>query len=177
MEKEEGVMKQINMAWGVALAVSVAMASTEVVAAGGILATGTPPAGAPALSAPAPQLEASLSTRMKPIHFEFDGAKLRAQDEAALRSNAIWIKANPDYRVVIAGFADVRGPYAYNLALAQRRAASVFDYLVKQGVRPERLETATYGVTDPRCTQLTESCWARNRRVELLVKPAPPEAS
>jgi peptidoglycan-associated lipoprotein len=177
MEKEGGVMKRINMAWGLALALSAVLASTEVVSAGGIQNTSTPPAGAPLVSAPAPQLEASPSTQMKPVHFDFDRAKLRAQDEAALMSNAIWIKANPASKIVIAGFADVRGPREYNLALAQQRALSVVDYLVKQGVRPDRLEIATYGVTDPRCTQQTEDCWARNRRVELLLKPGPPEAS
>lgn len=170
-------MKRISMTLGLPIALSIVLASSAVVFSGGIQTTGTPPAGARFLSAPPPQTEASLSVRMKPIHFDFDGAKLRAQDEAALKSNAIWIKANPDSRIVIAGFADVRGPQGYNLALAQRRATSVRDYLVKQGVRPERLETATYGVTDPRCTQLNENCWARNRRVELLVKRAPPEAS
>ena len=167
-------MKRTSMAWGLTLALSVVLASTGVVSAGDIQKTSTPSAG---LSAPAPQVEAALSTQMKAVHFDFDGAKLRAQDEAALKSNVTWIKANPTYKIVIAGFADVRGPREYNLFLAQRRATSVLDYLVKQGVRPERLEIVTYGVTDPRCTQLTEDCWARNRRVELLLKPGPPEAS
>ena len=170
-------MKQISIGLGLAITLSLVLAGTAVVSAGGVQATGTPPAGAPALSAPAPQMEAAPSTQMQPVHFDFDGAALRAQDKAALKTNAVWIKANPAYTVVIAGFADVRGTRTYNLVLAQRRARSVRDYLVEQGVRPERIEIVSYGVTDPRCTQRTEFCWARNRRVELFVKPAPRQTS
>ncbi len=170
-------MKQTNIAVGLATAVSLLLTSAVGVFSGGVQQTATPRSGAPALSAPAPQVEAVPSTRMPPIHFEFDKAALRSQEEAVLKTNAVWIKANPAEKVVIAGFADVRGTREYNLALAQRRAQSVRDYLVKQGVRPERMEIVSYGVTDPRCTQRTEDCWAKNRRVELLVKSAPPEKS
>ena len=170
-------MKQISIGLGLAITLALVLASTAVVSAGGLPATGPSREGAPALTAPAPQVESTPSTQMRPVHFDFNVATLRAQDEAALRTNAVWIKANPAYTVVIAGFADVRGTKAYNLALAQRRAKSVRDYLVEQGVRPERVEIVSYGVTDPRCTQRTEGCWARNRRVELFVKPAPPQAS
>ena len=170
-------MKHTSMACGLAIALSVVLAHATVVSSGGLQAAGTPPGSVPGLSAPAPQMEAAPSTQMKPIHFDFDDTKLRRQDEAALKSNAIWIKANPAYRIVVAGFADERGPRGYNLALAQRRAASVLDFLVKQGVRPERVEIVSYGVTDPRCTRSTQDCWARNRRVELFVKPAPPQTS
>ena len=164
---------------GLGLALALVLAGTALVFAGGhgVQATAQQPAGGPTLEAPAPQIEGVPSTRMKPVHFDFNDTKLRAQDEAALKGHAVWIKANPAYRVVVAGFADARGTERYNLTLAQRRAASVRDYLVEQGVRPERIEIVSYGVTDPRCTQQVEPCWARNRRVELYVKPAPPEAS
>ena len=168
-------MKPTHMALGLATAMAFVLASMVGVSAGGTQATATARAGAPAPSAPAPQVEAVPSTVMPPIHFAFDRAELRAQEEVALKTNAIWIKANPADTVVIAGFADGRGPREYNLVLAERRAKSVRDYLVKQGVRPERIEIVSYGVTDPRCTQQTEDCWAKNRRVELLVKSAPPE--
>ena len=165
---------------GLGLALALVLAGTALVFAGGgsgVQATANQRAGEPTLAAPAPQLQGVPSTRMKPVHFAFNEARLRAQDEAALKDSAVWIKANPDYRVVVAGFADARGTQRYNLTLGQRRAATVRDYLVERGVRPERIEIVTYGVTDPRCTQQVEPCWARNRRVELIVKPAPPEAS
>lgn len=170
-------MKQTNIALGLATAVSLVLTSTLIVSSGGVWATATPRSGAPALSAPAPQVEAVPSTRMPPIHFGFDKAALRSQEEAVLKTNAVWLNANPAEKIVIAGFADVRGTREYNLALARRRAESVRDYLVKQGVRPERIEIVSYGVTDPRCTRRTEDCWAENRRVELLVKSAPFETS
>lgn len=168
-------MKQTTMALGLATAVSLVLASTVSVSAGGAQTIATARSGAPALSAPAPQGEAVPSTLMPPIHFEVNKARLRSQEEVALKTNAIWIKANPDDKVVIAGFADGRGPRDYNLALAERRARAVRDYLIKEGVRPERIEIVSYGVTDPRCTDQTEDCWAKNRRVELLVRSTPPE--
>ena len=170
-------MKRNTIRLGLALALVLAGTALVFAGGGGVQATAHQRASGPGMDAPAPQIEGVPSTRMKPVHFNFNDAKLRAQDEAALKDNAVWIKANPDYRVVVAGFADARGTQRYNLTLAQRRAASVRDYLVEQGVRPERIEIVSYGVTDPRCTQRVEPCWARNRRVELFVKPAPPEAS
>lgn len=165
-------MKQTNKAVALRTVLSLALASTTAVLSGGMPATASPRSAAPGLSAPAPQEEATPSTRMRPIHFDFDKAELRPRDEAALKANATLIKGDPAYTVVIAGFADARGSKEYNLALAQRRAETVRDYLVKQGVRAERVEIVSYGMTDPRCTRSTENCWARNRRVELLVKPA-----
>ncbi len=170
-------MKQTTIALGLATTLSLVLTSAAVVSSGGVPATATPQSGASALSAPAPQTEAVPTTRMPPIRFEFDKAELRPQAEAVLKANAIWIKTNAADKIVIAGFADLRGAKEYNLALAERRAKSVRDYLIKQGVRPERMEIVSYGVTDPRCTRLTEDCWAKNRRVEVLVKPEPPEKS
>ncbi len=168
-------MKQITIALGLATAMALVLTSTAGVTAGGARTTTTARAEAPALSAPAPQGEAVPSTLMPPIHFEFNKAGLRSQEAVALKTNAIWIKANSADKVVIAGFADVRGAREYNLALAERRARSVRDYLIKEGVRPDRIEIVSYGVTDPRCTDQTEDCWAKNRRVELLVRSTPPE--
>lgn len=167
-------MKQIDMTMKLAMALLLVPA---LVAAAGAQSTNHQRGGVPALEAPAPQVEAVPSTKMRPVHFDFDAAKLRSHDEAALKESAVWIKANPGYKIVIAGFADARGTQTYNLALAQRRAQSVRAFLVEEGVRPERIEVVSYGVTDPRCTQQVEPCWARNRRVELFVKAAPPEAS
>ena len=168
-------MNQTHKAFALGTIRWLVLATTTVVLSGGMLATASPRPGAPGLSAPAPQEEAVPSTQMRPIHFDFNKAELRPRDEAALKANATLIKGDPTYKVVIAGFADSRGSKEYNRALAQRRAESVRDYLVKQGVRAERIEIVSYGVTDPRCTRSTENCWARNRRVELLVKPAPRE--
>ena len=67
-------------------------------------------------------------------------------------------------RVTIEGHCDERGTREYNLALGARRANAVKEYLVSQGVSASVLETVSYGKERPICTELSEDCWAQNRR-------------
>lgn len=107
---------------------------------------------------------------LRPVYFDFDEAEIRPQDVPILHEYAEWIRANPTYIVVIAGHCDERGTTAYNLALGERRAARVSDYLVRRGVEATRLLTVSYGETRPVCAEATDACWALNRRAEFLLK-------
>jgi peptidoglycan-associated lipoprotein len=173
--EEERPMKTLISALAIALPLLVT--STVVVAEGGTRAGSPARAKASALEAPAPQLEATPTTRPHPVHFDFNKTRFHPDEAGVLKTAAAWLKVHTEDRAVIAGYADARGTKPYNLALAQQRAKSVRNYLVRQGVRPDRIEIVSYGVEFPRCTERAELCWAKNRRVELLIKPALREAS
>jgi peptidoglycan-associated lipoprotein len=67
-------------------------------------------------------------------------------------------------RTSVEGHADSRGTNQYNLALGERRANAVKDYLVGLGIAADRLVVVSKGEETPLCTEETESCWQRNRR-------------
>jgi peptidoglycan-associated lipoprotein len=108
---------------------------------------------------------------LKPIHFDFDKADIRAGDSGLLDANADWLKSHAEMLLMIEGHCDERGTNEYNLALGERRARAVRDYLVSHGVAADRITLVSYGEERPICTDSTEACWSQNRRAEFLVKP------
>ncbi len=103
------------------------------------------------------------------IHFDYDKADLRAEDQAILDAKLPILMANPNVTLRIAGNTDERGSTEYNLALGQRRAATAKRYLTEHGVPDARLETVSYGEERPLCTGHDESCWSQNRRDEFTI--------
>jgi peptidoglycan-associated lipoprotein len=102
------------------------------------------------------------------IHFDFDKYNITEQDKPTLRGLADWL-VNNSAKVLVEGYCDDRGTNEYNLALGDRRAESVKDFLVASGVPGKRIETVSYGEGKPLCTEQTESCWARNRRAHFVI--------
>lgn len=100
------------------------------------------------------------------FYFEFDSAELKPEAMRALDAHAKVLKAT-GVRVVLEGHADERGTREYNMALGERRAASVQRYLTLQGVSPAQLELVSYGEERPVALGSDEESWALNRRVEL----------
>ena len=100
--------------------------------------------------------------------YTLDGA---AQD--TLRRQAEWLRTNPGTAVTVEGHADERGTRQYNLALGARRANSVREYLMANGVEPGRLKAITYGKERPVALCSDESCWSQNRRSVSIVTGAP----
>jgi len=107
---------------------------------------------------------------LKPVYFEFDKSDLTDQTRAVLRANADWMKAHGKYNVVIEGHCDERGTIEYNLALGQRRAQTVRDYMTSLGVAVSRLRTVSYGEERPADYGHTEAAWAKNRRAEFVIE-------
>lgn len=105
---------------------------------------------------------------MKTIHFEYDSAFLKSEARAVLRANAAWLREHNDVRVQVAGHCDQRGTVEYNLALGERRAASIRDYYVHLGVPASSIATISYGKEKPLCQEMEETCWKQNRRGETL---------
>ncbi|TCL08691.1 peptidoglycan-associated lipoprotein [Shimia isoporae] len=98
------------------------------------------------------------------VLFEVDQSTLSEQGRLVVLAQANWLLANTDYTAVIEGHADEQGTREYNLALGARRAASVQELLVSQGVAANRLSTVSYGKERPIEVCSQEACYAQNRR-------------
>lgn len=100
------------------------------------------------------------------FYFEFDKSVLNANARAALTAHAEQLAASPR-EIRLEGHADETGTREYNMALGERRAKSVRDFLVLQGVSAGLIETVSYGEEYPAIVGSNESSYAQNRRVEL----------
>jgi peptidoglycan-associated lipoprotein len=103
------------------------------------------------------------------ILFDYDKYDVQDSYKGELKEIASWAATNPSAKLSIEGHCDDRGTNEYNLALGDRRAKAVKDYLVSLGVPSSRIETISYGEEKPVCTQETEQCWAKNRRAHFIV--------
>jgi peptidoglycan-associated lipoprotein len=103
------------------------------------------------------------------VYFEYDESSLSDDARAKLARNADLLKSQGQFLVTIEGHADERGTNEYNLALGDRRANAVRDYLGSLGVSGDRLRTLSYGEERPVCTQSDESCWSQNRRGHMVI--------
>jgi peptidoglycan-associated lipoprotein len=102
------------------------------------------------------------------IYFDYDRSLVRDDMKDALRSNAEKILENEGWgAIIVEGHCDERGSEEYNFALGERRAATVKKYLVALGVPSNRLETVSFGETQPVAGGHDESSWGRNRRAEF----------
>ncbi len=102
------------------------------------------------------------------VYFEYDKASLSNDTRNTLKSNADWIKRNPNFTVQIEGHTDERGSVEYNLSLGERRAKSVKEFLVAQGIDAKRLTIISYGEEKPLQQGSDESAWGRNRRANFV---------
>lgn len=103
------------------------------------------------------------------VYFDYDSEQLTAEAENRLRTKAAILRANPSVELRVAGHADERGSTEYNLALGQRRAESVKNFIVGYGIDAGRVSTISYGEEQPAVQGDDESAWARNRRAEFDV--------
>jgi peptidoglycan-associated lipoprotein len=104
-----------------------------------------------------------------PIYFDFDKSTIRPDAAATLDRKIPWLQANPGMRIRIEGNADERGSDEYNLALAQRRAASAKRYLTERGIAADRFDLVSHGEERPICTEHNEACWQQNRRDDFFI--------
>lgn len=103
------------------------------------------------------------------VFFTVDQSDLSADAMATLRQQAVWLNQNPQYVILIEGHADERGTREYNVALGARRANSVEQYLIQQGVSAGRLRTVSYGKERPVEACAAQRCWDLNRRAVTAV--------
>ncbi|MDA8229990.1 MAG: peptidoglycan-associated lipoprotein Pal [Magnetospirillum sp.] len=98
------------------------------------------------------------------VYFDTDSYTVNPQGRATLDKQILWLKQNPSLKLLIEGHADERGTREYNLALGDRRATSVRNYLIDNGIAPTRLRTISYGKEKPVAVGSDEAAWAQNRR-------------
>lgn len=103
------------------------------------------------------------------VFFEYDSDQLTSEAEARLRAKAAIMRANSGVQLRVEGHADERGSTEYNLALAQRRAETVRNFLSGYGIEGGRIATLSYGKERPLVEGTGEAVWSRNRRAEFVV--------
>jgi peptidoglycan-associated lipoprotein len=103
------------------------------------------------------------------IFFAYDRYDVEDRYASELKAVASWMTKNSAATIMVEGHTDERGTNEYNLALGDRRAKAVKDFLISLGVQSSRIETISYGEERGACSAETEECWARNRRAHFLV--------
>lgn len=103
------------------------------------------------------------------VLFEVDQSTLNASARSVLEGQATWLIDNRSYAIIVEGHADEQGTREYNLALGARRASSVQQFLISQGVGPDRIRTVTYGKERPIEVCSEEGCYSKNRRAVTLL--------
>ncbi len=122
----------------------------------------------PAVILAAPVEEPSMNMAdLEVVYFDYDKSELRPEFEATIRRNFAWMQENPGVRIQLEGHCDERGTNEYNLALGERRARAVYDYLVRLGASPQQLTMISFGEERPVASGSNESAWSQNRRVEF----------
>jgi peptidoglycan-associated lipoprotein len=123
-------------------------------------------AAAQRLAAEAAQVRSTIAQQ---VYFDFDKYDIRDDQKATLDAKVGILNTNAAVHLRIEGNTDDRGSDAYNLALGQRRAASVQRYLVARGIDAGRLETVSFGKERPAVQGENEDAWAKNRRAEFVI--------
>ena len=103
------------------------------------------------------------------VFFGYDSSDLDSDALELLQDQVAWLKQNSDVTVTIEGHCDERGTREYNLALGEKRAQAVKNYLIGLGINPDRVSTISYGKERPAVVGANDGAWAQNRRSVTLV--------
>lgn len=104
------------------------------------------------------------------VFFAFDSTVLEMTSQSQLDENVEWMMANSNVTIIIEGHCDERGTYEYNIALGEKRAENVKNYMVDAGVDPLRMQVVSYGEERPFDPGHDEASWEKNRRVHFVVQ-------
>ena len=115
------------------------------------------------------QMHGRSSSGLVPVYFDFDQAIIRPDMADRMIQNAEYIKQVPN-TVIIEGNCDDRGTKEYNLALGEKRAINVRDYLIDLGVQAGKIRTVSYGEERPLFFEQTEFAWSQNRRADFVIE-------
>lgn len=103
------------------------------------------------------------------VNFDFNKSNLKPGAKTILDDDIRMLKSNSRLEVSVEGHTDVRGTDAYNMKLSQRRADSVYNYLLQRGVAAKRMDTVAYGRSQPLVPNTSEANMYKNRRVEIKI--------
>ena len=103
------------------------------------------------------------------VLFDYDSAKLDSSAKIMLDAQSRFLRANTDLNFIVEGHCDERGTREYNLALGEQRATAVRDYLVIQGIDPDRIKVISYGKEKPAVVGSNSMAWSKNRRAVTVI--------
>jgi peptidoglycan-associated lipoprotein len=109
-----------------------------------------------------------FTQEVQDAYFDYDKADIRPDAREALGKTADFLRKYPEAKVTIEGHCDERGSTEYNLALGDRRAHAVKEYMVSLGISADRMNTISYGKEKPFCEEHNEACWQQNRRGHFI---------
>jgi len=125
-----------------------------------------------------PEVRKRLSdelARLEDALFDYDKSTIRSDASVALKDDVNVIRGiladYPNQKLVIEGHTDERGSAEYNVALGDRRAHAVEEFLSSMGIPGPQLAVVSYGKERPVCTDESESCWQKNRRAHVTAEP------
>ena len=103
------------------------------------------------------------------VFFNYDSSDLDSDAQELLQDQVAWLKQYSDVSVIVEGHCDERGTREYNLALGEKRAQSVKNYLISLGISSDRISTISYGKERPAVVGSNDGAWAQNRRSVTIV--------
>jgi len=106
---------------------------------------------------------------LKDTFFDYDKSDIKTEFRDSLEQNARFLSRNPSVKIMVEGHCDERGTREYNIALGNRRAEAVRQFLTALGVDGARMQTISYGREKPFADCHDESCWAQNRRAHFVI--------
>ncbi len=113
-------------------------------------------------------LDTDACLRQRVVYFDLDQDVLRPEFQAAMACHAKYLRDRPSSRMTLEGNADERGSREYNIGLGERRGNAVSSALQANGGSGSQISVVSYGEERPTCTESSEACWAKNRRVEIV---------
>ncbi len=113
-------------------------------------------------------LDTDSCLKQRVVYFDFDRAEVRAEANAILKCHAKFLNDVPSAKINLEGNADERGTREYNLGLGERRGKAVQGAMQANGASSGQMNVVSYGEERPVCTESGESCWQKNRRVEIV---------
>jgi peptidoglycan-associated lipoprotein len=112
---------------------------------------------------------AARATLEAMVFFDYDSSEIREDAAAALRQKVAILRASPQVRLRIEGHCDDRGSTEYNLALGNRRAEAIRQFLTGFGLSADRFEIVSFGEGRPLAQGSNEQAWSRNRRGQFVI--------
>ena len=113
-------------------------------------------------------LDTDSCLRQRVVYFDLDKSEIKPEFQAQIACHAEYLKQFPEARVSLEGNTDERGSREYNLGLGERRGNAVQSALSAAGASSSQLNVVSYGEERPVCREHNESCWSKNRRVEIV---------
>ncbi len=113
-------------------------------------------------------LDTDACLRERVVYFDFDQDALKPEFQVIVACHAKYLRDRPSARMTLEGNADERGSREYNIGLGERRGNAVSSSVQANGGSGTQITVVSYGEERPTCTESTEECWGRNRRVEIV---------